>query len=45
MDRLAARPVMDHERCYGCGVCRHVCATGALFLVPRDHVAAFAGKY
>ena len=31
--------------CYGCGVCRHACATGALFLVPRDDVPAFAGKY
>jgi len=45
MDKTLGRPAVDHDRCYGCGVCRHACSTGAQFLVPRDHVPAFAGKY
>jgi len=45
MHRSLGRPVIDLERCYGCGVCRHACSTEALFLVPRDQVPAFAGKY
>jgi NAD-dependent dihydropyrimidine dehydrogenase PreA subunit len=45
MDKTLGRPAVDHDRCYGCGVCRHACSTGALFLVPRDHFPAFAGKY
>jgi Pyruvate/2-oxoacid:ferredoxin oxidoreductase delta subunit len=45
MHRSLGRPVIDLERCYGCGVCRHACSTEALFLVPRDQVPAFAGRY
>jgi ferredoxin len=43
MDLLAERPVVDLDKCYGCGVCRHACSTAALFLVSRDRYPALAG--
>ncbi len=45
LDPVQGRLVVDQERCYGCGVCRHSCATDALYLVPRERVAALAGRY
>jgi ferredoxin len=41
-DAATGRVVIDRANCYGCGVCRHVCDTGALFLAPRQ--AAKAGQ-
>jgi len=36
---------IDPDRCFGCGVCRHVCGAGALSLVPRDEIPALRGRY
>ena len=36
---------IDIEKCYGCGVCRHVCAKNALFLIPREEHPIANGKY
>lgn len=33
------RPTIDTMRCYGCGVCRAVCAENAIFLKPRSQFA------
>jgi NAD-dependent dihydropyrimidine dehydrogenase PreA subunit len=33
------------DRCYGCGVCRHICTRDALFLYPRDIIPEVRGKY
>jgi ferredoxin len=44
-DEASGKPHVHLDDCYGCGVCRHVCPTDALFLVPRDLVPALAGKY
>ena len=40
LDAATGRVVIDRKNCYGCGVCRHVCDTGALFLAPRARTAA-----
>jgi Pyruvate/2-oxoacid:ferredoxin oxidoreductase delta subunit len=39
-DRVRVSP----EACWGCGVCRHVCATAALSLVPRSDQPALRGS-
>jgi Pyruvate/2-oxoacid:ferredoxin oxidoreductase delta subunit len=44
-DRATGLARVDGEKCFGCGVCRHVCDTGALSLVPRAEVPALAGRY
>jgi Pyruvate/2-oxoacid:ferredoxin oxidoreductase delta subunit len=44
-DPKSGRVRVDKEACFGCGVCRHVCDTGALFLRPRDEVPALKGRY
>jgi ferredoxin len=42
-DTATGRVVIDRKSCYGCGVCRHVCDTGALFLKPRQETHAEGG--
>jgi Pyruvate/2-oxoacid:ferredoxin oxidoreductase delta subunit len=44
-DTATGRFNVDREKCFGCGVCRHVCDTGALFLLPRDNDPALKGRY
>jgi Pyruvate/2-oxoacid:ferredoxin oxidoreductase delta subunit len=44
LDTATGRIVIDRKNCYGCGVCRHVCVTGALFLVPRQETGGDAGR-
>ena len=39
------RITIDHERCFGCGVCRHACKHEALHLIPRDEFPGFDGEY
>lgn len=44
-DRENKKIIIDIEKCFGCGVCRHVCSDDALFLLPRDTVPRTQGKY
>ncbi|MHA1905543.1 MAG: 4Fe-4S binding protein [Candidatus Thorarchaeota archaeon] len=39
------RVIVDLNKCFGCGVCRHACNHDALNLVPRESVPGQAGKY
>lgn len=39
------RITIDHEKCFGCGVCRHACKQDALHLIPRDEFPGFEGEY
>ncbi|MFH1219158.1 MAG: 4Fe-4S dicluster domain-containing protein [Candidatus Eisenbacteria bacterium] len=39
------KAVIDPRRCYGCGICRTVCAKEAIALKPRISVAAAAGLW
>ena len=42
---VTKKACVDFSKCYGCGVCRHVCKTGSLFLVPRNQISDCTGKY
>jgi len=44
-DRSKKKLILEIDKCYGCGVCRHFCKDGALSLVGRDTVSQVAGKY
>jgi Pyruvate/2-oxoacid:ferredoxin oxidoreductase delta subunit len=44
-NRATGRVAVDRSACYGCGICRHACEHGALFLVPRAEVPALQGRY
>lgn len=39
------RVIIDYNKCFGCGVCRHVCKHDALKLIPREEFLGFDGKY
>jgi len=39
------RITVDPSKCFGCGVCRHVCKHDALSLVPREEVPGLKGQY
>jgi ferredoxin len=40
-----ARVYIDPARCFGCGVCRASCPTGAINILPRQSVPAAAGLW
>jgi ferredoxin len=45
LNTATGRIHVDKEKCFGCGVCRHICDTDALYLVPRDADPALKGRY
>ncbi len=45
IDKTLGHIIIDKNKCYGCGVCRHACSKNALYLVPRDEIPEMAGKY
>jgi NAD-dependent dihydropyrimidine dehydrogenase PreA subunit len=41
MDRV----IIDYNKCFGCGICRHACKYDALKLIPREEYPGFDGTY
>jgi NAD-dependent dihydropyrimidine dehydrogenase PreA subunit len=39
------RVLIDVEKCYGCGLCRHECKHDAIKLIPRESHPFMAGKF
>lgn len=40
-DRLRGKCVIDPELCVGCGVCKHVCAAGAIDITPKEDKSGY----
>ncbi|MHA2008130.1 MAG: 4Fe-4S dicluster domain-containing protein [Promethearchaeota archaeon] len=39
------RIIIDYNKCFGCGVCRHACKHDALSLMPRQEFPGFNGHF
>ncbi len=40
-DRFRGKVTLDAERCMGCGICRHVCAAGAINITIRSDQSGY----